>query len=214
MSNPDSNPDPVFVPARGETELDLLDSYLAVSGGPLRGVFDGPTVLERSPDGALGDAKRVAPESGPKGHVMRPSRWQVVTLVVALCFLTGVVGWWIGRPTDPSFNDVDVGFLSDMETHHGGAISLAFAYIGAEHDPLVGQIAREIVLEQSQEISVMNVYLGQAGPRKATTDDVAMDWMGLAVPISRMPGMPTNAEMAELRAVAGRARRTRSSPGS
>ncbi len=60
---------------------------------------------------------------------MRPSRWQVVALVVALCFLTGVVGWWIGRPSDPSFNDVDVGFLSDMETHHGGAISLAFAYI-------------------------------------------------------------------------------------
>ena len=134
---------------------------------------------------------------------MRPSRWQVVTLVVALCFLTGVVGWWIGRPTDPSFNDVDVGFLSDMETHHGGAISLAFAYLAREHDSLVGQIAREIVLEQSQEISVMNAYLGQAGPRKTTTDDVAMDWMGLAVPISRMPGMPTNREMDELRASQG-----------
>jgi uncharacterized protein (DUF305 family) len=134
---------------------------------------------------------------------MRPSRWQVVTLVVALCFLSGVAGWWIGRPTDPSFNNVDVGFLSDMETHHGGAISLAFAYLGREHDSLVGQIAREIVLEQSQEISVMNTYLDQAGPQKATTDDVAMDWMGLAVPISRMPGMPTSQDMSELRAAQG-----------
>jgi uncharacterized protein (DUF305 family) len=134
---------------------------------------------------------------------MRPSRWQVVTLVVALCFLSGVVGWWIGRPSDPKFNDVDVGFLSDMQTHHGGAISLAFAYLGREHDPLIGQMAREIVLEQSQEISVMNAYLGQAGPRKSTTDDVAMDWMGLAVPLDRMPGMPTDAEMTELRAAEG-----------
>ena len=134
---------------------------------------------------------------------MRPSRWQVVTLVLALCFLCGVVGWWIGRPSDPKFNDVDVGFLSDMETHHGGAISLAFAYLGREHDPLIGQMAREIVLEQSQEISVMNAYLNQAGPRKSTTDDVAMDWMGRAVPLNRMPGMPTAAEMSELRAAEG-----------
>lgn len=132
-----------------------------------------------------------------------PSRWQVVTLVVALCFLSGVVGWWIGRPTDPSFNDVDVGFLSDMETHHTGAIALAFAYLGREHDAVVGQIAREIVLDQSQEISVMNTYLDQAGPRKSETDDVAMDWMGLAVPLSRMPGMATTEEMSQLRASAG-----------
>jgi uncharacterized protein (DUF305 family) len=134
---------------------------------------------------------------------VRPSRWQVVTLVVALCFLSGVVGWWIARPSDPTFNDVDVGFLSDMQAHHGGAISLAFAYLGREHDTLIGQMAREIVLEQSQEISVMNAYLGQAGPSTETTDDVAMDWMGLAVPITRMPGMPTDAEMAELRAAQG-----------
>jgi uncharacterized protein (DUF305 family) len=30
-----------------------------------------------------------------------------------------------------------------------------------------------------------------------------MDWMGLAVPISRMPGMPTDAEMTELRGPEG-----------
>jgi uncharacterized protein (DUF305 family) len=134
---------------------------------------------------------------------MRPSRWQVVTLVVSLCFLSGVVGWWIGRPSDPKFNDVDVGFLSDMETHHQSAISMAFTYLGRGSDPLVAQIGREIILEQSQEISVMNSYLNQAGPRKSTTDDVAMDWMGLAVPLDRMPGLPTAQESAELRAAEG-----------
>ena len=44
--------------------------------------------------------------------------------MVALCFLAGVVGWWINQPDDESFSDVDVGFLSDMETHHNGAISV------------------------------------------------------------------------------------------
>ena len=134
---------------------------------------------------------------------MKPNRWQVVTLVVALCFLSGVVGWWIGRPTDPSFNDVDVGFLSDMETHHQGAISLAFNYLGRGNDALVAQIAREVILEQSQEISVMNSYLNQAGPRKSENDDVAMDWMGLAVPLDRMPGMPTPQQTNDLRASTG-----------
>jgi uncharacterized protein (DUF305 family) len=130
---------------------------------------------------------------------MRPSRWQVVALVVALCFLSGVVGWWIGKPGDESFSTVDTGFLSDMLTHHGGAVTLAFAYIEREHDPLLGQIAREIVVEQSQEISFMGSYLDRAGNPKTATDNVAMDWMGLPVPLSRMPGMPTTAEMNQLK---------------
>jgi uncharacterized protein (DUF305 family) len=126
----------------------------------------------------------------------------VVALVVALCFLAGVVGWLIGRPGEKSFNDVDVGFLTDMETHHGGAISLAFAYLGHEHDPLVGHFAREIVVEQAQEISTMNTYLDEAGGSRSDSD-VAMAWMGHAVPRTEMPGMPTRAEVDALRASEG-----------
>lgn len=134
---------------------------------------------------------------------MRPSRWQVIALVVALCFLAGVVGWWIGRPGEESFNAVDTGFLSDMQTHHGGAIQLAFAYLPREHDPLIGQMAREIILDQSMEISTMNSYLNQAGNPASASDDVAMDWMGLAVPVTRMPGMPTTAEVDKLKSSTG-----------
>jgi uncharacterized protein (DUF305 family) len=122
----------------------------------------------------------------------------VVALVVALCFLAGVVGWMIGRPGDESFNDVDVGFLTDMETHHGGAISLAFAHLGNEHDPLVGHFAREIVVEQAQEIATMNTYLDRAGGPRAAAGEV-MGWMGHAVPAADMPGMPTRAEVDRLR---------------
>jgi DNA ligase D len=62
-----SNPAKVFFPARGETKLDLVEYYLAVGEGALRGVFERPTVLKRYIDGATGDfffQKRV-PEKRP-----------------------------------------------------------------------------------------------------------------------------------------------------
>jgi DNA ligase D-like protein (predicted polymerase) len=50
-----TNPDKVFFPARGETKLDLVEHYLLVGEGALRGVFRRPTVLKRFPDGATGE---------------------------------------------------------------------------------------------------------------------------------------------------------------
>ncbi|HSO95922.1 MAG TPA: non-homologous end-joining DNA ligase [Acidimicrobiia bacterium] len=63
-----TNPDKVYFPARGETKLDLVQYYLAVADGALRGVFERPTVLKRYPDGATGKPffqKRV-PEKRPE----------------------------------------------------------------------------------------------------------------------------------------------------
>jgi DNA ligase D len=50
-----SNPDKVFFPARGETKLDLVNYYIAVGEGALRGVYQRPTVLKRYPDGATSE---------------------------------------------------------------------------------------------------------------------------------------------------------------
>ncbi|HUQ39182.1 MAG TPA: non-homologous end-joining DNA ligase [Acidimicrobiales bacterium] len=47
-----SNPDKVFFSTRGETKLDLVNYYVAVGEGALRGVYERPTVLKRYPDGA------------------------------------------------------------------------------------------------------------------------------------------------------------------
>ena len=136
---------------------------------------------------------------------MSPKRWQVVALVVALCFVSGVVGWMIARPSDPKFNDVDVGFLSDMQFHHGGAVGLGFEYLENQHDPLITHYAREIIVGQSQEIATMNSYLDQARGEDdpSVNDDVAMDWMGEPVPKDKMPGMPTDADVERLRAATG-----------
>jgi DNA ligase D-like protein (predicted polymerase) len=62
-----TNPDKVFFSARGETKLDLVQHYLLVGDGALRGVHLRPTVLKRFPDGAEGKMffqKRV-PKSRP-----------------------------------------------------------------------------------------------------------------------------------------------------
>jgi len=50
-----SNPDKLFFPEIGVTKLDLVNYYLAVAAGAIRGVYDRPTSLKRFPNGADGD---------------------------------------------------------------------------------------------------------------------------------------------------------------
>jgi uncharacterized protein (DUF305 family) len=133
-----------------------------------------------------------------------PAVWQVVVLVVALCFLAGVVGWWLNEPDDESFSKVDVGFLTDMETHHNGAINMSFDYLDRSHDPVVKHFAQEIISSQSQELAAMNSYLNRAGGADVAGDgSVAMAWMDHPVRPADMPGMPTQAELAQLDASSG-----------
>ena len=62
-----SNPDKVYFSTHGQTKLDLVNYYLAVSPGIVRALFERPCMLQRFPDGAEGEAiyqKRV-PEHHP-----------------------------------------------------------------------------------------------------------------------------------------------------
>ena len=62
-----SNPSKVFFAERNETKLDLVNYYLAVGPGALKGVATRPTVMKRYPNGAEGEfffQKRV-PTSRP-----------------------------------------------------------------------------------------------------------------------------------------------------
>ena len=62
-----TNPDKVFFSGPGFTKLDLVNYYMAVAPGALRGVMRRPMVLKRFPDGATGEPffqKRV-PENHP-----------------------------------------------------------------------------------------------------------------------------------------------------
>src|SRR5436190_11642105 len=62
-----SNPDKVYFPKAGHTKMDLVNYYLAVADGALRGVAGRPMALKRFVDGAEGEAffQKRAPENRP-----------------------------------------------------------------------------------------------------------------------------------------------------
>ncbi len=62
-----SNPTKVYFPETGDTKLDLVQYYLAVADGALRGVRGRPMALKRFVDGAAGEAffQKRAPDNRP-----------------------------------------------------------------------------------------------------------------------------------------------------
>jgi uncharacterized protein (DUF305 family) len=129
---------------------------------------------------------------------------RTVVLIAVVGFACGVVGWLIGRPTDPTLSDVDVGFLADMTEHHSGALTLGFAYLPQGEDPTLTSMAREIITDQSLEIGTMNGLLAEAGDHATVADGTAMDWMGHAVPSESMPGLASSADYDRLATETGR----------
>jgi DNA ligase D len=60
-----SNPDRVYFPTRGETKLDLVEYYLAVSEGIVRALYERPCMLHRFPEGVGGE--KVHQKRVPRG---------------------------------------------------------------------------------------------------------------------------------------------------
>ena len=62
-----SNPDKLYFPTAGHTKLDLVNYYLAVADGALRGVAGRPMALKRFVEGAEGEAffQKRAPDNRP-----------------------------------------------------------------------------------------------------------------------------------------------------
>jgi len=149
-----------------------------------------------------------APGASPNEPAAPPVAWRLqwvrtVVLIVVLCFAAGVLGWIIGRPSDPTFNDVDIGFLADMTEHHSGAINLAFEYLPNAEDGTLSSMAREIIVDQSQEVGFMNSLLGDVDDTSTVGDGVSMDWMGEAVASADMPGLATQADFDRLAGESG-----------
>jgi uncharacterized protein (DUF305 family) len=149
---------------------------------------------------APNDAARPAPAPVP----WRMPWVRTVVLIAVVGFACGVAGWLIGRPTDATFSDVDVGFLADMSEHHSGALTLGFAYLPQGEDPTLTSMAREIITDQSLEIGTINGLLDEAGEHATVGDGTAMDWMGHPVPSESMPGLATSADYDRLATESGR----------
>jgi uncharacterized protein (DUF305 family) len=111
---------------------------------------------------------------------------------------------------------VDVGFAQAMAIHHGQAVLMAEEAVLKASSPAVRLLAREILVEQSQEIGMMRTWLSDWSKPQLPTGSL-MGWMksststgkmasasmpGMATS-SGMPGMATNQQLARLAAAQG-----------
>ncbi len=156
------------------------------------------TSEDAPPVGATGDPD----DERPRG--VGTGLW--ILLAIATLILGGAIGWAAGNrnaePTIPGATSVDVGFFEDMTTHHNQAVAMASTYLEHGTDPLLRQIANEVLLYQASEIGVMNDWVtrwGQAGKAPAISR-----WMpGMPMRRDAMMGMATPAQMNQLDAARG-----------
>jgi uncharacterized protein (DUF305 family) len=136
------------------------------------------------------------------------SPWRLAIMAVALIFLGAALGYAITSRRDdaPGVDSVDVGFLQDMRWHHDQAVQMALAMLAkppAGQDELVRALATDILQSQQFENGVMAGQLRVWGRPEANESGTGMAWMGMPVPIDRMPGMSSDADIDRLRSLAG-----------
>ena len=163
---------------------------------------ESPESVEESPGGDSGQA--VEAPATPWWH----SPWRLLALGAAVLFLGLAAGYAFfgGDSERRSGSTVDVGFLQDMRAHHDQAVSMAFTYLekpAGEQDRVLRSIAKTILAEQQFESGYMVGLLLDMGADPANETAQAMAWMDQPVPLERMPGMATEAQMDELQAATG-----------
>ncbi len=104
-----------------------------------------------------------------------------------------------GSSAEPT--DIDVGFLTDMTTHHGQALVLCQRVVGADTGAPVQAAAAEVLQNQSIEVGMMRAWLADWG-RSTAPPDTTMAWMGLCgredLAEGGMPGLATDEELLAL----------------
>jgi uncharacterized protein (DUF305 family) len=129
---------------------------------------------------------------------------QVAVLGVALVFLGFALGFAVTRDRPPAADSADVGFLQDMLTHHDQALGVARLTIAYGEDPVVRSYAADVLGFQSYEIGVMTQKLADWGFTRDDRSDEAMAWMDMPVPVTAMPGLLAEDDMAQIQAARGR----------
>lgn len=134
-------------------------------------------------------------------------RWVMWTLGAAVVIgLFAAAAVWAASGDDEvnqPMNAVDVGFLRDMLDHHEQALVISEIYLEERPDSGVAPYAREVILYQEREIGWMEDWLAEEGYSRGESDRRAMSWMGMSVPVSQMPGMQSDEELARLDAATG-----------
>ena len=133
-----------------------------------------------------------------------PWRHSALNVVLALILAAGIgaLGGYFagGSSSETAHNNVDTGFLQDMRIHHEQAVVMATVYLGAapNGNSTLRTIARGILLEQQMETGRMVQLLRIFKAAETNESDQVMGWMGTPIPLSRMPGYATDAELEKL----------------
>lgn len=132
----------------------------------------------------------------------------IVLMVVAAAVLAAAVGFVFGESRGKGTkNGSDVGFLQDMRIHHEQAVNMGLIYLdvsapgmgeGSESRGTLRLIAREIIVNQSNESGRMVQLLRQFGAAETNETDQVMGWMGEPTPLAQMPGYATDEQMQTL----------------
>ena len=129
-------------------------------------------------------------------------------VILGAALLIGLLAFgyrWGNSNGGEEFNKVDVGFLQDMRVHHEQAVTMSMLYIesAANTDPLLREIAREIIVDQSIDNGRMIQLLRIFGEPEANETDIGMAWMSMSSPLEMMQGMATDEELRLLASASG-----------
>lgn len=125
------------------------------------------------------------------------------------------------QPATPVAGSVDVGFAQDMTVHHNQAVEMAAIAIANAEDPMVRDLAYDILTTQQNQIGQMTGWLSLWNQPLLPTGDY-MTWMDSGHDMSghgtspsgtaeqqsgmaTMPGMASSEDMAALRQARGAA---------
>ncbi|MGY1608590.1 DUF305 domain-containing protein [Geodermatophilus sp. SYSU D00700] len=137
----------------------------------------------------------------------------LAVIAVALVALGGAlaVGLGIGQEETPTADSVDAGFSRDMAVHHRQGVEMANLALERSTDPEVRRLAFDISSTQTNQAGRMEGWLSLWGLSRSGGDHMA--WMGgehaghgaSGADGAVMPGMATEAELAQLRSLTGTA---------
>lgn len=132
----------------------------------------------------------------------------IVLMVVTAAVLAAAVGFVFGESRGKGAkNGSDIGFLQDMRIHHEQAVNMGLIYLdvsapgmgeGSDSRATLRLIAREIIVNQSNESGRMVQLLRQFDAAETNETDQVMGWMGEPTPLAQMPGYATDEEMQSL----------------
>lgn len=110
-------------------------------------------------------------------------------------------GATLASAQEPAASAVDVGFCTDMSTHHVQALAMCQRVLGRDTGGPVQAAAAEVLQTQAIEVGMMRAWLADWGESTSPPATV-MAWMGMndgeGMPAAMMPGLASSDEMREL----------------